>query len=161
MTRLGRFLSLKAALLSGIGLAGCAPLTDSSAISTSPVTMVCDGGKTFTVSYTNGFETAIIETDGQRLELPRARRSFSLNAPNPPDFETRTLKPPLNTAAGGITLEELGHGEEFGRVATGADVSGISGVRYDSDEGMFISRNRAAVLQVGDEIYSNCQVART
>jgi hypothetical protein len=40
-------------------------------------------------------------------------------------------------------------------------VGGSTGVRYGSDEALFISRNQGAVLQVGDNTYSNCQVART
>jgi hypothetical protein len=151
-----RFSSWPAALLAGIGLAGCAPQADYSAVSTSPVTMVCDGGKTFTVSYTNGFETAIIETDGQRLELPRVRTALSLT-PEPPGFGARPVAPPFHVPPGD---EGFGGREGFGRPTAGVGIAVTEGVRYGSDEALFISRNQAAVLEVGDEIYSNCRVAR-
>ena len=156
MTRFMRFSSWPAALLAGIGLAGCAPQTDYSAVSTSPVTMVCDGGKTFTVSYADGFETAIIETDGQRLELPRVRTASTLT-PEPPGFGARIVEPPSFGAPG---TRGFGDREEFGRPRGGIGAAGTTGVRYGSDEAFFISRNRAAVLEIGDEIYSNCEVAR-
>ena len=157
MLRLMRCSSWPAALLAGIGLAGCAPETDYSAISTSPIAMACDGGKSFTVSYADGFETAIIETDGQRLELPRVRTALSLT-PNPPGFGARPVAPPFHGAAGPVAL---GARDDFGRTAPGVGVAGTTGVRYGNDEAFFISRNQEAVLEVGDEIYSNCEVERT
>ena len=60
-------------------MAGCAPQSDFSAVSTSPVTMVCDGGKSFTVAYSNGFETAVIEAEGRRLELQKVRTTLGMN----------------------------------------------------------------------------------
>jgi hypothetical protein len=158
MTRLMRFSSWPAALLSGIGLAGCAPQTDYTGVSTSPVNMVCDGGKTFTVTYADGFETAVIETEGQRLELPRVRTALSLT-PEPPGFGARRVSPPF---LGASEEEGFGDREQFGRPrGGGGGVAGTTGVRYGSDEAFFISRNQEAVLEVGDEIYSNCEVART
>jgi Membrane-bound lysozyme-inhibitor of c-type lysozyme len=157
MTRFMSFSSWPAALLSGIAVAGCTPQTDYSTVSTSPVTMVCDGGKTFTVSYTNGFETAIIETDGQRLELPRVRTASSLT-PSAPGFGARAGAPPFRGTA---ARQEFGDRGGFGRPPAGADVAGATGVRYGIAEAFFISRNRAAGLEIGDEIYSNCEVART
>jgi hypothetical protein len=154
MTRLMGFSSWPAALVSAIGLAGCAPETDYSTLSTSPVTMACDGGKTFTVSYANGFETAVVEADGERLELPRERTAFSVS-PDPPGVGARAVARPLHEVPGGDRFDDT---EEFGRQRRGA---GTTGVRYGDDEALFISRNRQAVLQVGDEIYSNCEVART
>ena len=50
MNRLVRFSSWQAALWSGMLLAGCAPPTDYSGITTSPITMVCDGGRNFTIN---------------------------------------------------------------------------------------------------------------
>lgn len=157
MTRFMRCSSWPAALLSGIGLAACAPQTDYSAVSTSPVTMACDGGRTFTVSYTNAFETAVIETDGQRLELPRVRTAANWAA-DPSGFGARSVAPPFHGPAG---TEEFDASEQFGRPTVGGDVAGTTGVRYGDSEAFFISRDRAAVLQVGDEIYSNCEVVRT
>jgi hypothetical protein len=157
MTRLLGFSSWSAALLSAIGLVGCAPESDYSTLSTSPVTMVCDGGKTFTVSYTNGFETAVVETDGERLELPRARTAFSVS-PDPPGV--RRVAPSLHETPGADRFEDqvdFGRGRSPGSIA----VPGTAGVRYGDDEGLFISRDRQAMLQIGDEIYSNCDVART
>ena len=156
MTRCMRLSSWPAALLWGIGLAGCAPQTDYSAVSTSPVAMACDGGRTFTVGYANGFETAIIETDGRRLELPRVRTARSMTS-SPSGFGARTVEPPSFGATG---TREFGDGEEFGRPRGGVGAAGTTGVRYGSDEAFFISRNQEAVLEVGDEIYSNCRAAR-
>lgn len=149
MNGLVRFLSLLAAL--GMSLAGCAPQTDYSGITTSPITMVCDGGRTFTIAYANNFETAIIETEGQRLELPRVRTALSMT-PTPPGFGARRVAPPFLGAPGREGLD---------RPRGGVGVAGTTGVRYASDEALFISRNQEAVLQVGDDIYSNCEVART
>jgi hypothetical protein len=157
MMKLTRFSVWQAALLTGIGLAGCAPETDYSAVSTSPVNMACDGGKSFTVSYADGFETAIIETGGQRLELPRVRTALSLT-PNPPGFGARPVAPPFLGAPGD---EDFGDTADFGQADRGIGVAGTTGVRYGNDEAFFISRNQEAVLEVGDEIFSNCEVART
>ena len=35
--------------------------------------------------------------------------------------------------------------------------AGTTGVRYIGDDGYYLSRNQAAVLEVGDQIYSNCR----
>jgi hypothetical protein len=115
-------------------VAGCAPQSDFSAVSTNPITMICDGGQTFTVAYANNFETAVVERAGERLELPRLRTALSMT-PTSPEVGTGSMVAPL--------------------------VGGSTGVRYGSDEALFISRNQGAVLQVGDNTYSNCQVART
>ena len=79
MTRSWRFSGWPAALLAGIGVAGCAAQTDYSEVTTSPVTMVCDDGKAFTVTYANGFETAIVEADGRRFELQKVRTTMGMN----------------------------------------------------------------------------------
>ena len=88
MTRSLRLSGWPAALLAGIGLAGCAAQTDYSGVATSPVTMVCDGGKSFTVAYSNGFETAVVEADGRRLELQKVRTTMGMN-PTPGMNPTR------------------------------------------------------------------------
>jgi membrane-bound inhibitor of C-type lysozyme len=150
MNRGVRFSSLQAALWSGVLLAGCAPQTDYSGVATSPINMVCDGDRTFTIAYANNFETAMIEAEGQRLELPRVRTSLSMT-PTPPGFGARPVAPPFLGAAGQ---------DEVDRPSGGVDVAGTTGVRYASDEALFISRNQEAVLQVGDDVYSNCEVAR-
>ena len=132
MTRLKRFSGWPIALLI---VAGCAPQSDFSAVSTSPITMACDGGQTFTIAYANNFETAVVETEGERLELPRLRTALSM-MPTPPE-------------------------SGFGRPRGGQGVAGSTGVRYGNEDALFISRNQGAVLQIGDDTYSNCQVART
>ena len=152
---MSRFLGLSsraAALLAAIGLAGCAPQTDYSAVATSPVDMVCDGGKTFTVAYANGFETAIIEAEGRRLELQKVRTSLGMN-PTPgllgePD-------------SGGMPFDTFSPGVDPGGGGPSVSTAGTTGARYSGDNAFYLSRNRAAVLQLGDEIYSNCEVART
>ena len=160
MTRLMRFSSWPAALLSGIGLAGCAPETDYTGVSTSPITMVCDGGKTFTVSYTGDFETAIIETDGQRLELQKERTSLGLN-PTP-----GLGRDPGSTGFGsdsGSTRfgrETFSPGVDPGGGGPSVAAAGTTGVRYSGEDAYYLSRNRAAALQLGEETYSNCEVAR-
>jgi hypothetical protein len=150
MTGSVRFSILPAALVAGIGLAGCASQTDYSNVSTSPVTMACDGGKTFTVSYGNGFETAVIEAEGRRLQLDRVRTTLGmtptpglLGEPGSPQFETSS--PGVETGGGG----------------PGVTTAGTTGVRYSGEDAYFLSRNQAAVLEIGDETYSNCQVTRT
>jgi hypothetical protein len=154
------FSSWPAALVSAIGLAGCAPETDYSTLSTSPVTMVCDGGKTFAVSYTNGFETAIIETEGRRLELQKVRTSLGMNptpglgrAPGFSGFGTDRDSTRFGSQAFPPGVDPGGGGPSVA-------AAGTTGVRYSGDDGYYLSRNRAAVLQVGDENYSNCEVAR-
>jgi hypothetical protein len=150
MTRSVRFAGWPAALLAGIGLAGCASQADYSRVSTSPVTMACDGGKTFTVSYANGFETAIVEAGGQRLELQRVRTTLGLNPtpgalgnPDSPQFESTS--PGVERGGGGPSVT----------------TAGTTGIRYSGDNGYYLSRNQAAVLEIGDDTYSNCEVART
>jgi hypothetical protein len=143
MTRPMRFSSWPIALLI---VAGCAPQSDFSAVSTSPVTMMCDGGQTFTVAYANNFETAVIETEGERLELPRRPTAWSMTGTLPESDRGSELD----------TASEFDTGSMVGPF-----VGGSTGVRYGSDEALFISRNEGAVLQVGDDNYSNCQVART
>lgn len=150
MTRWARFAGWPAALLAGIGLAGCASQADYSKVSTSPVTMACDGGKTFTVSYANGFETAIVEAGGQRVELERVRTTLGQNPtpglmvnPDSPQFESQS--PGVQPGGGGPSIT----------------TAGTTGVRYSGDNAYYLSRNQAAVLQIGDETFSNCQVART
>jgi membrane-bound inhibitor of C-type lysozyme len=138
-----RFSSLQAALWSGVLLAGCAPQTDYSGVATSPIAMVCDGGRTFTIAYANNFETAIIETEGRRVELTKVRTSFG-STPTP-------AVPSVATDETAATAPSV----------VFAPTTGTTGVRYASDEALFISRNREAVLQVGDDTYSNCEVART
>lgn len=153
MTRPTRFSSWSGALLL---LAACAPQSDFSAVTTNPITMTCDGGRTFTIAYANNFETAVVEAQGARLELPRLPTALSMT-PTPRQsgtgFRTRSFEP----------LEGRGIGDRA-QLGTQRDALGTAettGVRYGSDDALLISGNRGAVLQVGDNIYSNCQVARS
>jgi hypothetical protein len=158
MTKCLRLSAWPAALLAGIGLAGCAPQSDYSGVSTSPITMACDGGKSFTVSYTNGFETAVIDADGQHLELQKVRTTVGMNP-----------TPGLNPTPGVNTTRGFGRdqfqtnlpGVERGGGGPSVTSAGTTGVRYSGDDGYYLSRNQAAVLEVGDQIYSNCRVSPT
>jgi hypothetical protein len=162
MTRSLRLSAWPAALLAGIGLAGCAPQSDYSGVSTSPITMACDGGKSFTVSYTNGFETAVIDADGQHLELQKVRTTVGMN-PTPGLNPT----PGVNTTRGFgrepnfPQFQTTSPGVERGGGGPSVTSAGTTGVRYSGDDGYYLSRNQAAVLEVGDQIYSNCRVPPT
>ena len=149
MTRFMRLASWPTALLWGIGLAGCAPQTDYSAVSTSPVSMVCDGGKTFTVSYANGFERAIIEAEGRRFELEKVRTSLGMNPTPGLAFDTSSQD-----------LQSSSPGVQPGRTGPSVTAAGTTGVRYSGEDAYYLSRNQEAVLEVGDQTYSNCRVAR-
>jgi Membrane-bound lysozyme-inhibitor of c-type lysozyme len=155
MTRSLRLSGWPAALLAGIGLAGCAAQTESSGVTTSPVTMVCDGGKSFTVAYSNGFETAVVEVDGQRHELQKVRTTMGMN-PTPglnstPAGNRDPVLPQFQSTSPGV---ERGGGPSV-------TTAGTTGVRYSGDDAYYLSRNQAAALEIGDQIYSNCQVTRT
>ncbi len=149
MMRSMRFSSWPTALLI---LASCAPQSDFSAVSTSPVTMVCDGGKSFTVAYSNGFETAVIEAEGRRLELQKVRTTLGMNPT--PGLD------PTTSGFGGDQFMTTSPGVERGGGGPSVTTAGTTGVRYSGDDGYYLSRNQAAVLEVGDDTYSNCQVAR-
>ena len=151
MTRSGRFSAWPAALLAGIGVAGCAQHTDYSQVSTNPVNMVCDDGKAFTVSYANGFDTAIIESAGRRFELQRVRTTLGMTPT--PGFPTTAGGPGFGTV-------ETSPGVQPGGGGPSVTTAGTTGVRYSGDDAYYLSRNQAASLQVGDEIFSNCQVPR-
>jgi hypothetical protein len=137
-------------------LAGCAPQSDFSSVSTAPITMACDGGRTFTIAYANNFETALVETEGQRLELPRVRTTLGMT-PTAPEVGSPSWGGQFDETDRG----RIAGGEDFGPQRGGRGVTGTTGVRYGNDEALFISRNQGAVLQLGDDTYSNCQVART
>ena len=153
MTKSMRFSSWPAALLL---LVGCAPQSDFSGVTTSPITMLCDGGQTFTIAYANNFETAFVETEGQRLELPRLPTASSITTTQR-GFGALSR---ARSSGGRDDLRRLDQ-EDFGRVPGLVDEAGSTGVRYGRADALLIRRNQGAVLQVGDDTYSNCQVART
>lgn len=154
MNNMMRFAYWQAALFSGVLLAGCAPQSERSDVATAPVTMVCDGGRTFTVAYANNFETAVVEAGGQRLELPRLYSAASI----PSRFEAGSTS--FSTPFPGPS-RSFGDGDDLGRLGGGRRAAATTGVRYGTDEALFVSRNDGAVLQLGDETYSNCDVARS
>jgi hypothetical protein len=118
--------------------------------------MVCDGGRTFTVAYANNFETAFVETEGERLELPRLPTALSMT---PTQSESGAF---ARTRSFGMTEGRgIRDRQDFGRLRGTVGMAGTSGVRYGTDDALLISRNQGAVLQIGDDTFSNCQVART
>jgi hypothetical protein len=148
--------------LAGIGLAGCAPQTEYSGVTTSPVTMACDGGKSFTVAYSNGFETAVVEADGQRMELQKVRSTIGMN-PTPGMNATPGVNPTrgFGREPPSPQFQTTSPGVERGGGGPSVTTAGTTGVRYESDDAYYLSRNQAAALQIGDQIFSNCQVARS
>jgi hypothetical protein len=118
--------------------------------------MVCDGGRTFTIAYANNFDTALVETEGRQLELPRVRTASSMT-PTQRGFGSFSSMSPFDDTDG----RGIGGRDDFGRLRGELGVAGTTGVLYGNDEALFRSRNQGAVLQVGDDTFSNCQVART
>jgi hypothetical protein len=154
MTRSMRLSSWPAAAL--LLVAGCAPQNDFSSIATAPIAMVCDGGRTFTIAYADNFDNAVVETEGQRLELPRIPTASTMTPTWPEDESTSWM-----VLGDEIERSGIGGRDDFARRRGAVGGAGTTGVRYGNDEALFISRNQGAVLQVGDDTYSNCQVART
>jgi hypothetical protein len=164
MTRSWRLSGWPAALLAGIGLAGCAAQTDFSGVATSPVTMVCDGGKSFTVAYANGFETAVVEADGRRFELQKARSTIGMNpTPGMGLNATQGVDPTRGFGRdfGSPQFQTTSPGVERGGGGPSVTTAGTTGVRYIGDDAYYLSRNQAAALEIGDQIFSNCAVERT
>jgi membrane-bound inhibitor of C-type lysozyme len=125
-------------------LIGCAEVSefDQSAVGGGTTTLVCDGGKTFTVTYQDGFETAVVETDGRRVELTKVRTTLGLN-PTPPlrsEFDTSDT---AFRAQGDMGFD-----------------TGATGVRYADGDSLLLSRGRQATLQLDGETFSNCETPR-
>ena len=115
MTRAMRFSNWPAALLL---LVACAPQSDFSSVSTAPITMVCDGGRTFTIAYANNFDTALVETEGQRLELARVRTASSMT-PTPRGVGSVSSAAPFDANEG----RGIGGRDDFGPQRGGLGVS--------------------------------------
>jgi hypothetical protein len=150
--------------LAGIGLAGCAAQTEYSGVTTSPVTMVCDGGKSFTVAYSNAFETAVVEADGRRFELQKVRTTMGMSpTPGMGMSPTTGVDPTRGFGRdfGSPQFQTTSPGVERGGGGPSVSTAGTTGVRYIGDEAYYLSRNQAAALEIGDEIFSNCAVGRT
>ena len=124
-------------------LIGCAELPgsdQSAALGGGTATLICDDGRSFTVTYQDGFETAVVETDGRRAELTKVRTTLGM-APTP------ALPSASDTAfsASGVQM---------------APETGTTGVRYAAGDNLLLSRGRQASLELDGETYSNCETPR-
>jgi membrane-bound inhibitor of C-type lysozyme len=119
---------------------------DRSATSGGMATLICDNGKTFTVTYQDGFETAIVETDGRRVELARVRTTLGLSP-------TPAAPSPLGDSDTGF--DTFGQNQERIQGATGT-----TGVRYSDGDNLLLSRARQATLELDGETFSNCETPR-
>jgi membrane-bound inhibitor of C-type lysozyme len=130
-------------------LFGCAEISefDRSATSGGMATLICDNGKTFTVTYQDDFENAIVETDGRRVELARVHTTLGLSP-------TPAGRSPLGDRddAG---FDTFGQRQERIQAATGT-----TGVRYSDGDNLLLSRGRQATLELDGETYSNCETPR-
>jgi hypothetical protein len=129
-------------------LLGCAEISeyDRSAMAVGTATLVCDNGKTFTVTYGDGFETAVVEGEGQRAELTKVRTTLGMN-PTPPT--------PSPLVGPDRTFDSS---SAAGRQFTPA--TGETGVRYSDGENLLLSRGRQATLELGGVTYSNCETPK-
>jgi hypothetical protein len=134
--------TLAAVVSSAALLLGCAEF-DQTAMGGGTATLICDGGRTFTVTYQDGYETAIIEGDGQRAELTRVHTTLGLN-PTPPALSPLADQG-FDTFAGGEPITRA---------------TGTTGVRYSDGDNLFLSRGRQSTLQLDGETYSNCETPR-
>jgi hypothetical protein len=129
-------------------LFGCAEVSefDRTAASGGTATLICDNGKTFTVTYQDGFETAIVETDGRRVELARVHTTLGLTP-------TPAGRSPLSDSDTGF--DTFGQNQGWIRTPTGT-----TGVRYADGDNLLLSRDRQATLELDGEIFSNCETPR-
>ena len=125
---------------SALLMVACAEF-EQSAVGGGTATLVCDNAKTFTVTYTDGFETAVVEADGQRAELTKVRTTLGLDP-----------TPPLQS--------ERGTGTFAARTVQLAPQTGTTGVRYSDGDNLLLSRGRQASLELAGETYSNCETPR-
>lgn len=125
-------------------LIGCAEVSefDQSAVGGGTATLICDGGRSFTVTYQDGFETAVVETDGRRVELTKVRTTLGL-----------TPTPPLPS--------DLHDSDTFSaRNVRMSPETGATGVRYAAGDNLLLSRGRQATLHLDGETFSNCETPR-
>lgn len=132
-----------AAALSSAGLVAACAEFDQSGVGGDTATLICDGGRMFTVIYQDGFETAIVESEGRRAELTRVRTAIGMN-PTPP------LPSSLST---GDTAFQSSSVQIAPR-------TGTTGVRYSDGDNLLLSRGRTATLQFDGQTYSNCETPR-
>ena len=137
---------LTAAVMSSAALLiGCAELPgpEQAAAGGTTSTLVCDDGRSFTVTYQDGFETAVVETDGRRVELSRVRTTLGLTP-------TPALRSSMNTSDTAFTTGTAPIGPE----------TGTTGVRYASGDNLLLTRGRQATLELDGETFSNCETPR-
>jgi hypothetical protein len=137
MTRSWRLSGWPAALLAGIGLAGCAAQTDFS---------------------------GVVEADGRRFELQKARSTIGMNpTPGMGLNATPGVDPTRGFGRdfGSPQFQTTSPGVERGGGGPSVTTAGTTGVRYIGDDAYYLSRNQAAALEIGDQIFSNCAVERT
>jgi membrane-bound inhibitor of C-type lysozyme len=137
-----------AVVSSAMLLFGCAEVSEfeRTAASGGTATLICDNGKTFTVTYQDGFETAIVETGGRRVELARVRTTLGLNP-------TPAGRSPLRDSD--VGFDTFGQGQERIQAATGT-----TGVRYADGDNLLLSRGRQASLELDGENFSNCETPK-
>jgi membrane-bound inhibitor of C-type lysozyme len=131
-----------AVVSSALLMVACAEF-DQSAVGGSTATLVCDNAKTFTVTYADGFETAIVEADGQRAQLQKVRTTLGLDP-----------TPPLRSEFGDRDSPFADRAVQI------APRTGTTGVRYSDGENLLLSRGRQASLELAGETYSNCETPR-
>jgi len=126
-------------------LIGCAELPgsdQSAALSGGTATLICDDGRSFTVTYQDGFETAVVETDGRRAELTKVRTTLGM-APTP-----------------ALPSESSTSDTAFSAGGRFSPATGTTGVRYAAGDNLLLSRGRQATLELDGETYSNCETPR-
>jgi len=127
-------------------LIGCAELPgsdQSAAVGGDTATLICDDGRSFTVTYQDGFETAVVEADGRRVELTKVRTTLGM-APTP------ALPSALSTSDTAFSASRVQMAPE----------TGTTGVRYADGDNLLLSRGRQATLELDGETYSNCETPR-
>ena len=127
-------------------LIGCAELPgsdQSAAVGGDTATLICDDGRSFTVTYQDGFETAVVEADGRRVELTKVRTTLGMN-PTPP-FPSAFDSSDTAFSAPSPQL---------------SPETGTTGVRYADGDNLLLSRGRQATLELDGETYSNCETPR-
>lgn len=123
-----------------VALTGCES-TEFNQASGGTTTLVCDGGQSFVVTYQDGFEVAMVEFEGRTVELPKVRTSLGM-APS-----RGASRAPISA-------------DRFSSDFADRQDAGATGVRYSDGETVFLSRGRDAVLEIGGQTLSNCEVPR-
>ena len=131
-----------AVMSSAVLLFGCAEFNEP-AVGGGTATLICDNGKTFTVAYENGYETAVVESEGRRVELTKVRTTLG-----------QTPTPPLPSS---LSASDTAFATPSVRIAP---TTGTTGVRYSDGDNLLLSRGRYSTLQLDGETYSNCETPK-